>query len=84
MLDHPALNEFEHEQFRDILSERVTQGKLEEALGNLCKWIYKATKRQTVILLDEYDVPLQKAAIHDIHIIIKDRHTLVRRKVELV
>ncbi|MBQ9395578.1 MAG: AAA family ATPase, partial [Proteobacteria bacterium] len=40
---------------------------LEEALGNLCKWIYKATKRQTVILLDEYDVPLQKAAIHDIH-----------------
>ena len=67
LLVHPALKDFEHEQFRDILSERVEQANLEEALGNLCKWIYKATKRQTVILLDEYDVPLQKAAIHDIH-----------------
>ena len=67
LLVHPALQDFEHEQFRDILSERVTQSKLEEALGNLCKWIYKATNRKTVILLDEYDVPLQKAAIHDIH-----------------
>ena len=45
----------------------MTQGKLEEALGNLCQWIYKATNRKTVILLDEYDVPLQKAAIYDLH-----------------
>ena len=66
LLDHPALQDFEHEQFRQILSKSIDQENLEDALGNLCSWIYKATKRKTVILLDEYDVPLQNAAIHDI------------------
>ncbi|MBQ9394591.1 MAG: AAA family ATPase [Proteobacteria bacterium] len=67
LLAHPALQDFEHEQFRDILSKRIEQSDLEDALRNLCEWLYKATNRKTVILLDEYDVPLQKAAIHDIH-----------------
>ena len=67
LLAHPALMPFEREQFEQILSEKVTQGKLEEALRNLCGWIYKATGRKTVILLDEYDVPLQQAAIYDNH-----------------
>ena len=67
LLEHPALLPFERERFEQILSEKITQGKLEDALGNLCGWIYKATGRKTVILLDEYDVPLQQAAIYDNH-----------------
>ena len=65
LLDHPALSSFEREQFLQIRSKRVSQGDLEDALGNVCKWIYNATKRHTVILIDEYDVPLQQAAIYD-------------------
>ncbi len=67
LLTHPALFDFEHEQFRLIMSKHVEQGALEMALGNLCSWVYKATNRKTVILIDEYDVPLQQAAIYDIH-----------------
>ena len=65
LLEHPALSAFEREQFLQIRSKRIAQGDLEEALGNVCAWIYNATKRKTVILLDEYDVPLQQAAIYD-------------------
>ena len=67
LLNSPALSEFEREQFKQIISCQVSQSELEEALGRLCGWLYKATKRKTVILLDEYDVPLQQAAIYDNH-----------------
>ena len=50
LLEHPSLQPFEHEQFRQILSEQVVQGKLEEALAKVCGWIFKATGRKTVIL----------------------------------
>ena len=66
LLEHPALLDFERAQFRQILSAQVDQGNLEAALGRICGWLYKATKRKTVILIDEYDVPLQQAAIYDI------------------
>ena len=66
LLEHPALLDFEREQFRQILSAQVDQGNLEAALGRICDWLFKATKRKTVILIDEYDVPLQQAAIYDI------------------
>ena len=67
LLEDPSLHDFEHEQFRKILSSQVDQSNLELALSNLCDWIYRATNRKTVILLDEYDVPLQYASIYDIH-----------------
>ena len=67
LLTHPALFEFEQEQFRRILSKNVDESALEKALSNLCDWIYRATNRKTVILIDEYDVPLQRAAIYDLH-----------------
>ena len=67
LLEDSNLYDFEHEQFRKILSSQVDQSGLELSLGNLCNWIYKATNRKTVVLLDEYDVPLQYAAIYDIH-----------------
>ena len=67
LLNHPSLREAERVEFRQILDKCEKQSTLETALGNLCDWIYKATGRKTVILIDEYDVPLQQAAIYDIH-----------------
>ena len=67
LLNHLSLREAEREEFRQILDKCEKQSALETALGNLCDWIYKATGRKTVILIDEYDVPLQQAAIYDNH-----------------
>ena len=67
LLKELALSDSDRENFLKILSTKESQSELEEALGRLCDWIYKASNRKTVILIDEYDVPLQQAAIYDIH-----------------
>ena len=67
LLNSPELSPMEKERFSRILDRVITQAECEDALGDMCDWIQRATKRKTVILIDEYDVPLQKAAIHDMH-----------------
>ena len=47
------------------LDRLATEEELMQFLEIITDWLYKATKRTTVILLDEYDVPLQQAAIYD-------------------
>ena len=47
------------------LDRLATEDELMQFLEIITEWLYKATKRKTVILLDEYDVPLQQAAIYD-------------------
>ena len=49
------------------LDRIADETELTQFLQIVTAWLYRATKRQSVILLDEYDVPLQKAAIHDMH-----------------
>ncbi|MBQ9395245.1 MAG: AAA family ATPase [Proteobacteria bacterium] len=44
-----------------------SEANLRQFLGLYTQWLKDVTDRETVILLDEYDVPLQKAAIYDIH-----------------
>ncbi|MBQ9393908.1 MAG: AAA family ATPase, partial [Proteobacteria bacterium] len=67
LLDNPALIKDEQEQFRRYLGKKSSEGELKSFLGDMCIWLKRITKRDVVILLDEYDVPLQKAAIYDIH-----------------
>ena len=47
------------------LDRLATEDELMQFLEIITDWLYKATKRKTVILIDEYDVPLQQAAIYD-------------------
>ena len=47
------------------LDRLATEDELMQFLEIITDWLYKATKRTTVILIDEYDVPLQQAAIYD-------------------
>ena len=49
------------------LDRIADETELTQFLQIVTAWLYRATKRRSVILLDEYDVPLQKAAIHDMH-----------------
>ena len=66
LLDHPALITEEQEQFRRYLGKKSSEEEVRSFLGDMCVWLKRITKRDVVILLDEYDVPLQKAAIYDI------------------
>lgn len=45
----------------------ASDDNLQKFLGMYTQWLKDVTNRETVILIDEYDVPLQKAAIHDMH-----------------
>ena len=67
LLDHPALGAGEQEQFRRYLDKKADERELNSFLGDMCIWLNRITQRKVVILLDEYDVPLQKAAIYDLH-----------------
>ncbi len=44
-----------------ILLRQATQEELEQSLIQLCKFLYQAFARPVVLLLDEYDVPLQQS-----------------------
>ena len=45
----------------------ASEEHLRNYLSKYTQWLNDVTGRQCVILLDEYDVPLQKAAIYDMH-----------------
>ena len=44
-----------------------TEANVRQFFGKYTEWLNNLTHRKSVILLDEYDVPLQKAAIYDSH-----------------
>ena len=67
LLNHPSLLDEEREQFRRYATQKASEDELKSFLGDMCVWLNRATDRKIVILLDEYDVPLQQAAIYDIH-----------------
>ena len=52
---------------QSYLDGKASDANLKQYFEQITEWLYRATKRKTVILLDEYDVPLQKAAIYDSH-----------------
>ena len=67
LLNHPALLDEEREMFRRYATQKASDDELKSFLGNMCVWLNRATNKNSVILLDEYDVPLQQAAIYDMH-----------------
>ena len=55
------------EVFQSYLDRNASEDALAQFLEIMTGWLNKATQRKVVILLDEYDVPLQQAAIYDNH-----------------
>ena len=56
-----------HKQWlQTFMDGNATEDNLQKFLGLYMQWLKDVTGRETVVLIDEYDVPLQKAAIHDI------------------
>ena len=63
LLNSPKLSADDRALFAKYLNLSATTANVWDALQSLCAWLYDATGRKSVILLDEYDVPLQDAAI---------------------
>ena len=59
------LSEAQLETLQHYLDRRASESELMQFFEILTGWINSVTGRNSVILLDEYDVPLQKAAIYD-------------------
>ena len=62
-----ALSDIERAALQSYQDGLPTEANVRQFLGKYSEWLNAVTNRKTVILLDEYDVPLQKAAIYDMH-----------------
>lgn len=51
----------EYEQYICIADEKADKSLLQNSLKLFCRCMYKITGRKTILLMDEYDVPLENA-----------------------
>ena len=63
LLDGQILNEKEEKFFLSVKRDMEDDTAV-EALHNLCKWLSRAKGKNVIILLDEYDTPLQEAWVN--------------------
>ena len=61
VLESGALDEEDEQRFREIARRGAEQDEYSGALKFLSKCLHQATGKNTVILIDEYDVPLENA-----------------------
>jgi len=59
LLKDKLLQEFEKEKFNDILFERASEVTYEDSLKLLIEYLHRYHKQKVVILIDEYDTPIQ-------------------------
>ena len=61
LIEDPKLSAFEKKKLEDLLSDQMTAKTLESSLVWLSMILEKKYGQKVVVLIDEYDVPLQKA-----------------------
>ena len=61
LLDSPFLLDEEKKQFNLYINEKIDLDELSNSLLNLSNYLYKHYHQKVIILIDEYDVPLQTA-----------------------
>ncbi len=61
ILANERMNEEDKRLFQKIAARKAEYDDYSGALEFLCKCLYEATDKKTVILIDEYDVPLENA-----------------------
>lgn len=63
LLESNTLENIEKEKFNKVMNEKADNELLATALGNLTKYLYKHFHKEVIVLIDEYDVPIQEGYI---------------------
>ena len=63
LLDSDKLSEFDKNEFKEIISRNPSIGLLSEGISNLMGYMNKHYGRKVILLIDEYDVPIQEGYI---------------------
>lgn len=63
ILEIDEIDEYDKKQFEKVISDNISSSVLSNSLLILSKLLYKAYGKKVIILIDEYDVPLDKANI---------------------
>jgi hypothetical protein len=61
LLEEDLLYNNEKDLFNDIILERASQTHIEKALISLCEYLMRKFNQLPIILIDEYDTPIQEA-----------------------
>jgi hypothetical protein len=61
LLNSSKLSEFDKDEFREVISRKASISLLSEALSNLMRYLNKHYDKKVMLLVDEYDVPIQEA-----------------------
>lgn len=64
LMDSPSLSEEDKAYFKSILSRSATADMFQMSLYRLSGFLYTHYHRKVIILIDEYDAPLQHAFAH--------------------
>lgn len=62
LMESDKFDSFSKESFRQMVSQKASQGAVENSLRNLIKMLQIYYGRPIILLMDEYDVPLAKAS----------------------
>ena len=65
LLESQKLSEFDKDKFKAILERKGSIVDFSEALSNLMRIMNKHYKQKVIVLIDEYDVPIQESYLRD-------------------
>lgn len=63
LLEQDCFTEVEKQQFTKIMNCEMDEVTVQDALKNLSYYLYHYWKKRVIILLDEYDTPMQEAYV---------------------
>jgi hypothetical protein len=64
LLDSDKINQEDKDQFRNFLRNKVDRIQVDSSITNLTRLIEQATGKKSIILMDEYDTPIQEAYLN--------------------
>ncbi|MDP4179413.1 MAG: AAA family ATPase [Bacillota bacterium] len=65
LLKDDFLDEYQRKNYINVISKEANIVELSKSLSELCHYLYKYHKTKAVILIDEYDVPIQAGFLNN-------------------
>ena len=65
LLESDILNSMQKQKFQDVISCTASQASYENAIKDLSEYLAKFHNQKPIILIDEYDSPIQAGFLHE-------------------